>query len=387
MAVRTGLQALIDEDAARLKGLSVGLVTNQTGRLSDGTAGIEALRAREVRIKALFGPEHGVRGDTPAGDYVPSTRDQKTGLPVHSLYGPTKVPTAAMLAGLDILVFDIQDIGARSYTYLSTLGCVLEGAAVHKIPVLVLDRPNPSGLMRVEGGPPRAGFFSFIGRYPTAYLHGLTLGEAAQLLSGEGLLTGGRKADVSVMACPNLTRRPTPWSAYGLPWVPTSPNVRRPETAVLYAATGILGELSGISIGIGTTQQFALAGAPGIDGDRLAKTLTDRDLTGFSFRSADWTPSQGAFRGRRCSGVAIVVTEFARAELTRPNFELLDALRRIGGPTLGRGGATRLFDLSCGTSALRQAFLAGAGARDLWAIFSEGSERFAGRRPPYLIYP
>ena len=180
MRVRTGAEVLAADGFARLKGLSVGLVTNQTGVLPGGTATADALRAAEgVKLRALFGPEHGVRGDVPAGKYVASGTDAKTGVPVYSLYGRTKVPTAAMLKGLDLLVFDIQDIGCRSYTYLSTLGCVLEGGARHKVPVLVLDRPNPLGLTRVEGGPPSAGFFSFIGKYATAYRHGLTMGEAA----------------------------------------------------------------------------------------------------------------------------------------------------------------------------------------------------------------
>ena len=181
MTSLSGLETLATSGFTLIKNRRIGLVTNQSAILRDGKSAIEALRRDgSVKLVALFGPEHGVRGDVPAGKWVNSYKDKATGLLVYSLYGPTKVPTAPMLKGLEALVFDLQDIGSRSYTYLSTLGCVLEGAARHGLPVIVLDRPNPCGLTRIEGGPIRPGYSSFVGKYPLGYLHGLTLGEAAK---------------------------------------------------------------------------------------------------------------------------------------------------------------------------------------------------------------
>jgi uncharacterized protein YbbC (DUF1343 family) len=389
--VKTGAAALAEGGWARLKGLKVGLVTNPTGILPDQTPTADALaRADGVKLRALFGPEHGVRGDAPAGKYVASARDTKTGLPAYSLYGPTKVPTAAMLSGLDAMVFDIQDIGSRSYTYLSTLGCVMEGCARHKVPLIVLDRPNPLGLLRVEGGPVRAGFFSFVGKYPVAYRHGMTLGELAKFINGRGLLPGSLVGDLTVVPCEDLTRDLATWEAFGgLPWVPTSPNVPRPTTPHYYAATGITGELESISIGVGAPPlQFELCGAPGIDGAALAREMTDRSLPGLAFRPAEWTPTKGTFAGRRCTGVRLAVTDPANAPLCRPNFEMLDALRKVApGRTLFTGReATRLFDLDCGTDRVRKAFAAGASGAETWAVFNEGAAAFAAARRPYLLY-
>jgi uncharacterized protein YbbC (DUF1343 family) len=392
--VYTGPEVLAEEGFARLKGRRVGLVTNPTGILPDRTSTIESLmRADGVQLRALFGPEHGVRGDVPAGKYVPSSRDARTGLPVYSLYGRTKVPTAAMLRGLDTLVFDIQDIGARSYTYLSTLGSVMDGAARHGVAVVVLDRPNPVGLDRVEGGPTRPGFTSFVSKYPVGYLHGMTLGEVARMINGRGWLLGGRKCDLTVVPCRNLTRTMATWGAFGagLPWVPTSPNVPRATTPHFYAATGITGELPTLSIGIGTTQQFELAGAPGIDSAALARELDRRSavLTGWEFRPATWTPTKGAHKGRTCGGVRLVLSAPERAPLTRINFEILDALRTLDRTHDWFGSdaeATRLFDLSCGTDRVRKAFRSGAGASDLWGVFNEGHDAFLAARRPYLLY-
>ena len=330
-----------------------------------------------------------MRGDFPAGDAVAESRDQATGLPVYSLYGRTRVPTAAMLSGLDALVLDLQDIGSRSYTYLSTLGCVLEGASAHRIPVIVLDRPNPVGLTLVEGGPPRAGFFSFVSKYPVAYRHGMTLGEIAKMIVGEGWLPGGRKADLTVVPCRGLTRNLATWKDLGgLPWVPPSPHIPGAQTPLFYAATGITGELPTLSIGVGYTQPFELAGAPGVDADRFTREMTRRGTPGLAFRPAHWTPFYAAEKGKECGGSQIYVTDPARAVLSRVNFDILDTLR-AGAP--GRrlftdGESTRLFDLGCGTDRVRKAFEAGANAAALWAIYDEGRPAFETRRRPYLIY-
>lgn len=388
--VRTGVEVLAAGGFRPLQGLRVGLVTNPTGVLPDLTTTIEALqRAPGVKLRALFGPEHGVRGDTPAGESVATRRDARTGLPAYSLYGKTKVPTAAMLSDLDVLVFDIQDIGSRSYTYLSTLGCVLEGASAHKIPVIVLDRPNPLGLTRVEGGPTRSGFFSFVSKYPVACLHGMTLGEVGKMIVGQGWLPGGRRADLTVIPCEGLRREMSGWDAFGgLPWVPTSPHVPHPDTAFFYAATGITGELSTVSVGVGYPLPFELVGAPDVGADALARELERRGLPGYSFRPATWSPFYGAYKGSTCGGVQIYFSDPGRAPLSRLNFDVLDAMRRLrpGRAFFTDADATRMFDLDCGTDRVRKAFLAGASASDMLAVFNEGVEGFRTARTPYLIY-
>jgi uncharacterized protein YbbC (DUF1343 family) len=386
--VKTGVEILLEKNFAPLVGLKVGLITNHTGILPNKTANIEAFRsASNLQLKALFGPEHGVRGDIWAGKTVASYTDKKTGLPVYSLYGDTKVPTAAMLKGLDVLVFDIQDIGARSYTYLSTMGCAMEGAAQHGVPLIVLDRPNPVGLNRIEGGPTQSRFMSFIGKYPTSYLHGMTLGELAQMINGMGWIPSGKKCDLTVIPCENLTRSMTNWEAFGgLPWIRTSPNVPYPHSPHFYAATGIVGELSALSIGIGTNAQFEVGGAPGIDAREFANELTQRRLTGVQFEPSVWIPTKGAYSGKKCGGVRIRITDTATAELTRINFELMDTLRTVDPGRTIISSRPRMFDLACGSDQVRTAFLRGATASEIWSLFNEGRDRFAANRKPYLLY-
>lgn len=383
--VKPGIAVLAERGFAELRGLRIGLVTNPTGVLPGGTTTIDALfRAPGIKLSALFGPEHGVRGDTAAGESVSTRTDARTGLPAYSLYGATKSPTAAMLRGIDALVFDIQDIGCRSYTYLSTLGAVLEGAARHHVPVIVCDRPNLLGGAHVEGTPTHPGFVSFVSRYPVAYRHGMTLGEAARFLVGRGIVP---KLELHVIPCANLTRTMAGWESFGgLPWIPTSPNIPTPDAAVLYAVTGIVGELPAVSIGIGTDAPFGYFGAPGVSAERLAAALNAYPLSGFTFQPATWTPRKGTFAGTSCGGVRIRVSDIARAELCRPNFALLCALRTAA-PQIKPFAQIELFDVSCGTDAVRRAFLKGASEADVWAVFQEGVGAFDKARVPYLLYP
>ena len=395
--VRTGMEVLAASRYSQLSGLKVGLITNPTGILPDFTSTIEALyRAPGVKLRALFGPEHGIRGDVPAGEYVASATDPQTKLPVYSLYDKTDVPTAAMLKGLDVLLFDIQDIGARSYTYLSTMGCVMEGAAANGIPLLVLDRPNPVGLTRIEGGPPQGKFLgSFVSKYPTAFLHGMTLGELAQMINGQNWLPKGAKCDLTVISCENLRRSMATWESFGgVSWVPTSPHIPQSTTPPFYAATGITGELSPLSIGVGYPLPFELAGAPGVNPFALAKELEKRNLPGIIFRPHFWTPFYGSFTDKRCGGVQIHLTELRQggsaplATLTRLNFEILDALRKLypSRPLFTGAESIHLFDLGCGTDRIRKAFVRGANAAEMWQIFNEGRDAFVAARKPYLLY-
>lgn len=386
--VRPGVEVLAAQNFRSLSGLNIGLVTNPTGVLPNLASTVDVLKtAPGVKLRALFGPEHGVRGDTPAGKYVASATDPQTGLPVYSLYGPTKSPTASMLKGLDAVVYDIQDIGSRSYTYVSTLGAVMEGLAKHKIPLIVLDRPNPVGLTQVEGGPVQPGFFSFVGKYPLAYRHGMTLGEIARMINGEGWLPSGAKCDLTVINCENLTRLPATWDALGnLPWVPTSPHIPQASTSHFYAATGIIGELPSLSIGVGYPLPFELSGAPDIGPASLANELNKRNIPGVIFRPASWTPYYAVFKGENCGGVQVHLMDPARVPLTRLNFEIIDALRVLDKKRSWMPGKAEMFDLSCGTNTVRKAFLSGARAADLWSLFNEGRDKFVQSRAKYLLY-
>ena len=266
--VQTGIEVLRESGFEPLRGKRVGLVTNPTGVDSRLVSTIDILDSAAKRgtfqLVALYGPEHGVRGNVTAGERVASGRDPKSGVPVLSLYGATRKPTPQMLAGVDLLVFDIQDIGTRSYTYLSTLGRVMEAAAENHIPVLVLDRPNPLGGLRVEGNEQLApGYTSFVSAYPVPYVHGMTLGEAARMLNEEGLLAGGVRCELQVVPMKGWNREMT-WNSCGLPWVPTSPHIPTPESALFYPATGTVGELGTLHIGVGYTLPFQTLAAPWI---------------------------------------------------------------------------------------------------------------------------
>lgn len=376
--MQTGLECLIAENGKRLQGLRVGFITHPAACLPNGKHAIESLHAIGVRLVSLFGPEHGVRGTTPAGKWIPSVRDQRSGLPAHSLYGPTKVPTATMLKGLDLLLFDLQDIGCRSYTYLSTLGCVLEAANRHKIPVLVLDRPNPLGLIRVEGGPPQPGFSSFISRYPVAYRHGMTLGELARWIAAYK----NYSLSLEVLPCTGLTRSDDAWDHQR--WVPTSPNIPTLRAARLYAATGILGELSTISIGVGTDDPFGYVGRPGLAPPPLLRALDGEE---FSATPSTFTPTRGTFAHQRCQGVQLKPPPTSDAVWTRLNFVLLASLRRAGLPhPFTSGEPSQMFDYSCGSSAVRQAFARGADSNVLWSLFQDGARRFQKESQPFLLY-
>ncbi len=405
-SVLTGLDVLEKQDFTLLRGRRIGLITNQSGQTRDGRSGIDVLwqashnsssvnNANNVTghkaaftLCALFSPEHGLRGRASAGSRVSSSRDRATNLPIYSLYGKTLKPTASMLRTIDTLVFDIQDIGSRSYTYISTLGLCMEAAAAYHVRFVVLDRPNPLGGERVEGNIPPVAFRSFVGRYAVPYLHGLTVGELARLLNGERMLAGGARCELTVVPIQDWRRGMT-WDETGLKWTPTSPHVPYARTALYYAATGTVGELTALSIGIGTPLPFEYAGAPGLDADAYAAELTGRNLSGVTFTPAQWTPDHGVYKGRVCAGVHIAFTDPAHCELTRLNFELMDAARVVN-PALRfftDTETTRMFDLVNGTDQARKLFESGASPAQIWNAWNNAANAFETRRKPYLLYP
>lgn len=385
--VRTGIDVLIEDDFAPLNGKRVGLVTNPTGFTSELHSTVDVLsRAKGVKLVALFGPEHGVRGDAYAGDKVANTTDAITGLPVYSLYGATRKAAPEMLDGIDVMVYDVQDIGSRSYTFISTLALLMEAAAERGIAVVVLDRPNPLGGERIEGRPLDLKFQSFVGQLPAPYLHGMTVGELALMINGEGWLPEGAKCDLTVVAMDGW-RRDMLFEDTGLIWVPTSPHVPRADSSFYYAASGILGELRVFSEGVGYTLPFELIGAPGINAEAFADELNRRKLDGVVFRPIYYKPYYASYKGELCGGVQIHITDKSKVNLTEIQFHAMDAARKLQ-PGIQFFGKKRdgMFDKVCGTDRIRELFESGAPLNDVLAAWRDGVEEFRTQRRPYLLY-
>lgn len=385
--VQLGIDVLIQQDFKPLVGKRIGLITNPTGVTSDLRSTIDVLHnASGVHLVALFGPEHGVRGEAPAGMELEDARDTITGLPIHSLYGKHRKPSAEMLSGMDVLVFDIQDIGSRSYTYISTMAAAMESAAEFDIEFLVLDRPNPLTGTRIEGRPLDTEFKSFVGYLPIPYIHGLTVGELAQMINGEGWLPGGIQCDLHVIPMRNWNR--SMWfDQTGLAWIPTSPHVPRSSTALYYAATGIMGELQVISEGVGYTLPFELAGAPDIDPKKLADELNRRQLAGLFFRPTFWQPYYTRHAKKTLGGVQIHFTDRNQAALTPIQFHIMDAIRQLD-PDIQFFGGTRdqMFDKVCGTDRIRKLFEQNRPLDEILAVWNEGVDAFRNQRSKWLLY-
>ena len=387
--VLAGIDVLVADGFKELAGKRIGLITNPTGVTGDLRSTIDVLhKASVVKLVALLGPEHGVRGDAFGGESVADGRDPATNLPVYSLYGKTRKPTAAMLKGIDALVYDIQDIGSRSYTYISTMGACMEAAADNGIEFIVLDRPNPLTGNRVEGRPLDPKLASFVGQYPIPYVYGLTCGELARMINAEGWLKEGRKCRLTVIAMRDWQR--SMWfDQTRLPWVPTSPHVPRADVAMYYAATGIMGELQVITEGVGYTLPFELAGGPFVtDAEALAKELGGRGLPGVRFRPTYFKPYyMDRVKDKPCGGVQIHVTDRDKAEFTTIQFHIMDAVRKLY-PRVALFGNKRdeMFDKVCGTDQVRRMFEAGKPIDEIVSFWNGGLDTFMRKRARYLIY-
>ena len=376
MPVLTGIDVLAAEGFARLRGKHVGLLTNQTGRSRAGMATIDLLaRAKGVSLVALFSPEHGIRGQL--DELVPSSRDDKTGLPIYSLYGETRRPTDAMLAGIDTLVVDLQDIGARFYTYPATVAYVMEEAARRKISVVLLDRPDPVDGFDVEGPMQDASSIGFTGYVPMPVRHGLTLGEMARLINGEK----GIGADLTVVAMKNW-RRDQWFDATLLPWTNPSPNMRNMFAATLYPGVGAI-EGTNISVGRGTERPFEQVGAPWIDGVALGAALNARGIDGVRFYPVTFTPSAGStLGGQACSGVFIMVTDRDRLRPVRLGIEIAAALHRLYPTQFKLEDAAYLL----GSAATLQRVAAGEDPARIASSWAADEERWRLLRAKYLLY-
>ena len=328
--VMLGIDLLESKEFSLLKGKKIGLITNQTGVNSRLESTIDILSEESsVTLVALFGPEHGVRGDIEGGKSVEFYIDQKTNLPVYSLYGKNRKPTDEMLDGIDALVYDIQDIGVRSYTFISTMGLAIEAASENKIEFIVLDRPNPLGGIKVEGNLVEDEFISFISQFKIPYVYGLTCGELAQLLVGENMIDISNDFAITVVPMKNWNRAMR-WEDTGLEWIPTSPHIPQSITSIFYPMTGILGELrSCISIGVGYTLPFQLIGAEWIKPNDLATHLTNMNIPGLTFRPITFKPYYAFGEQISLKGVQIHVIDYSRTNLIKTQFYIIDALKQL----------------------------------------------------------
>jgi uncharacterized protein YbbC (DUF1343 family) len=376
-----GDDVLLSEHLGELAGRHVGIITNQSGVTSDRVSIVDALVSNSsVHVHALFGPEHGLRGDHSAGAYVASYTDARTGLPVYSLYGPTRHPSPEMLAGIDLLLFDIQDVGARTYTFVSTMAYAMQSAAAHGIEFWVLDRPNPVGGELVEGPVLEPRYSSFIGLYPIAMRHGMTVGELAKLFNQHF----GIGANLRVIQMSGW-HRSTIWPQTHLEWVRTSPNIPTWLTCFVYLCTGLVDDM-GVNNGVGTFTPFFFAGAPQLDADEFADRLNALALPGIAFDAAQWSPSVGANAGRSFSGVRLNLTDPARFLPVHAAVELL-AIARDLQPGIVTATDVRAVDIDWGTDQVRGQLLAGRDAAEITQAWSGSVDDFMRLRERFLLYP
>jgi uncharacterized protein YbbC (DUF1343 family)/CubicO group peptidase (beta-lactamase class C family) len=375
-ATLNGIDVLKRDGFAALKGRRVGLITNHTGRDLDGASTIDLLfKAPDVKLVALFSPEHGIRGALDQ-EKITNTVDEKTGLPVFSLYGETRRPTPEMLKGIDTIVFDIQDIGARFYTYISTLGLALEEAGKSRIRFVVLDRLNPINGLDVEGPLADGDKLSFVAHHQLPVRHGMTIGELATLFNAER----GINADLQVIRVEEWSR--ANWfDETGIGWVNPSPNMRSLTEATLYPGVCLL-EPTNVSVGRGTDTPFEQVGAPWIDGRKLAEALNRAGLPGVRFIPVRFTPKASLHKDVECGGVNLVITDRARFEPVLTGLEMAAAIRKLFGAAFNSDRFVRLL----ASQKVFDAFKQGADGRALKQLYENDLDSFRAIRRKYLLY-
>lgn len=393
--VMPGIEVLRENGFEGLKGKKVGLVTNPSGVDSKLKSTIDILyNAHEVDLVALYGPEHGVRGDVYAGGKIDDCVDQVTGLPVYSLYGSTRKPTPEMLEGIDVMVYDIQDVGVRSYTFISTLGLVMEACAEKGIEVMVLDRPNPLGGNKIEGNYVEQPFFSFVSQYKIPYVYGLTVGELAVLINEEGL-NRGQKGDQQPARCKLTVVPMRGWTRNmvyedtGLPWVLPSPNIPFKDSPMYYAASGICGELYGfMNIGVGYTLPFQVFGAAWLDPEKLRSRLEGYGIEGVSFRTIWYKPFSGSLKGQLVAGLQFFFTDYEKARITEVQFHVMQAVAELYPDKKAFEVITGygLFDKVCGTDYVRKEFGKGYKSKDIIDYWRKDEDSFRTLSQKYHIY-
>ena len=388
--VITGIEVLKESNFKILAGKRVGLITNPTGVDSKLKSTINILyEAKNVHLVALFGPEHGVRGDYAAGDIVETYTDPQTNLPVFSLYGRTRKPTAEMLKGIDVLVYDIQDIGCRSYTYISTMGLAMEAAAENNIEFVVLDRPNPLGGLKVEGNLVEDGYLSFVSQFKIPYVYGLTCGELAKLLNEEKMLRDEKQCKLTVIPMRNWKREML-FKDTGLEWVLTSPHVPHEYSPQYYVSTGIMGELGIVSEGVGYTLPFQVFAADWINANVLAEKMNSLNLEGVIFRPITIKPYYGGDVNKELHGIQIHILNSNLVNLMSLQFLFMQTNNELYPEynpfNMADRSALNMFDKVMGTSNIREQFVKRMKYDDIKDYLEKDIEKFKEISKKYYIY-
>ncbi len=388
--VKPGIEVLRDSGFKALQGKRVGLITNPSGVDNKLKSTIDILHeAPGVDLVALYSPEHGVRGDVHAGDHVSDYVDPATGVKVYSIYGKNLRPSREMLDDVDVLLYDIQDNGCRSYTFISSMGVAMDACAEYGKQFMVLDRPNPVGGNKVEGCLVEDSCVSFVSKFPIPYLYGLTPGELANYLNDEGLLPSGRKVDLSVIPMEGWTRDMT-FAETGMPWVLPSPHIPNPEAALLYPASGILGELNYMNIGVGYTLPFKLFCASWVDAEALSRRLNALDIPGVMFRPIHIKPFYGFGKGENLQGVEFYITDRDKAPITLIQFyvmqELADMYPDHKAMETADPSRYSMFDKVTGSKEIRRRFAKNHKVADILDYWNKDNESFASKSAKYHLY-
>ncbi len=381
--IKPGVDVLLEKNLHLLKGKKVGLITNPTGITRRFVSTIDALHKHpEIELAALFGPEHGVRGDSWAGEKVKTSIDKITGVKIFSLYGKTKIPTTGMLKGIDILLYDIQDIGVRPYTYIYTLAYCMQAAAREHIPLIVLDRPNPLGGEIIDGNILNPEFRSFIGLYEIPYVYGMTVGELAGLFNEEYNIN----CDLRIILMEGWHRKMI-FEDTKLAWIPTSPHIPYKETAFYCAITGCLGELNAVSIGVGYTMPFQIVGAPGINAEKLASELNGRNIPGLYFKPYYFKPYYAKHKDKYCGGVHIILENKRSVKPFSAGIHIMTAIRDLF-PEIELFPEERVnsFKLASGTDKIFEFIKAGKTAAEILDWFKNDINMFKKTREKYILY-
>lgn len=390
--VKPGIEVLRDNGFAELKGKRVGLITNPTGIDNKFKSTVDILHeAPGVKLTALYAPEHGVRGDIHAGDKVDNMIDPTTGVPVYSIFGKTRKPTPEMLRDIDVLVYDIQDNGCRSYTFISSMGNAMEACAENGKEFMVLDRPNPVGGNKIEGNLTEDDCISFVSQFKIPYLYGLTPGELAKYLNEEGMLANKAKVNLTVIPMEGWTRDMS-FADTGMPWVLPSPHIPNPDACIYYPASGILGELYFISIGVGYTLPFKLFCATWIDAEKFAKRMNDLHLAGVYFRPIHIKPFYSVAKGENAQGVEIYVTDREAAQLTMIQFYAIQELYKLYPDKKifeieENKSRLRMFDQVCGSKQIRERFGKRYRVEDIIDYWNKDVDSFRAASKKYWMYP
>lgn len=387
-----GIENLQQDNFTILKGKRVGLTTNPTGVDHNLKSTVDILyEAPEVNLVALYGPEHGVRGNVHAGDHVGNDVDARTGLPLYSLYGATRKPSKEMMDEIDVMVYDIQDNGCRSYTYISTLGMLMEACAEYRKELVVLDRPNPLGGKKIEGNLVEDGYISFVSQFKIPYVYAQTPGELALYLKGENAMDGVDLSNLKLTVVPmkGWTRDMT-WDETGLEWVVASPHVQTGHTAYFYPVTGIFGELGYFSIGVGYTLPFELFGAAWINADSLAMNLNALHLPGIIFRPIYYKPYYSVGQGEQFQGVQIHLMDYGKARLSEVQFIIVQELMKMypDKDVFKNCNQKRfsMFDKVCGTNYIRETFMKNYQWDDIKDYWYKDVESYRAVSSKYYLY-